>query len=259
MNAEERIAQLTAERAGGAVIAVPRRPAVRAQINGNEYHEPAPVDPLAGRCLPESWRKIPDEWKTRDRLAAALNLETRIAAWAIARCLGEDWRAEPVDWNNRSRVEVVHRDGYGFSFGRSWRDNGRFRITPLRRHRRDEGPPEEITVAASRTFGSIAADIQRRMIDAGLQDEHDKSVAAEQERRTEIAERFSGLNGVVRAAGGWYLNKLRWQSDCYPMIEIPGGTAAWSYGDRVRIEVDLTPEQAADVGETLKRLREEAK
>lgn len=251
MTPAERIAQLTAARAGGA-ITLPRRPVARAQT---PHEDSSPVDPVAWRSLPETWRTVADDWQNRDSRGRAINIETRIAAWAVARCLGQDWHAEPTDMDNRNRINIIHRDGYGFGFGRTWNDIGRFRITPLRRYRRDEGPPAEITVAAARSFGAIAADIQRRMIDAGLKEAHDKDVHAEQVRRDELAARFAALSAVAKSCGGRFLRRQLWQSDGYPMLEIPGGSAAWSYGDCVRFEVDLTPEQAVEVGRVLRRIR----
>ena len=185
-----------------------------------------------------------------------MSQELRIAAWAVSRCLGSDWRYERQE--GHTRCCIVHSDGYGVAFDRVWNNPGRFRIVPLRRYRRDEGPPAEITVNASHSFGAIAADIQRRMIDAGLKDAHDDDVKTEQERRAEIATRFAALTVLARATGGRFLRRQRWQSDCYPMVEIPGGTASWTYGDKIQIDVDLTTEQAEEVGRTLKRLKEEA-
>jgi hypothetical protein len=254
MTPDERIAELMAERAVG-TITPPRRPVVRAQT---QCVESKPTDPVAGRSLPEAWRNVADDFANMNRRQRAIKIETRIAAWAIARCLGVKWHAEPPDWGNHNRINIVHRDGFGFSLMRAWNDPGRFRISPLRRYRRDEGPPAEISVSASRTFGAIATDIRRRMIDAGLKDAHDKDVNAERERRAEIAARFAALTIVARAAGGQFLPQQRWQSDGYPAIEIPGGTASWSYGDKVRIEIDLSPKQAIEVGRILKRLRTEA-
>jgi hypothetical protein len=251
VNAQERIAQLMAERAGGA-ITLPRRPVVRARTH---YLEPKPTDPVAGRSLPETWRQITDDFANMDHRQRAIKLETRIAAWAIARCLGVKWHAEPPDWGNRNRINIVHRDGFGFSLMRVWNDPGRFRIVPLRRYRRDEELPAEISVSAARTFGAIAADIRRRMVDAGLKDSHDKDVNAENARRAEVAARFAALSAVARATGGRFLRRQRWQSDGYPAIEVPGGTASWSYGDCIRFEIDLTPAQAEEVGQTLREIR----
>jgi hypothetical protein len=249
MTPAERIAQLMAERAVG-TISTPRRPIVRARTH---YVEPSPVDPVAGRCLPERWRKITDDWNHYEPRRLAIKVETKIAAWAIARCLGTDWRYEPD--GNRECFKLIHRNGYGMHFRRLWQDVGRFRISPLRRYRRDEGPPEEITVSAARSFGSIAGDIQRRMIDAGLKDSHDKDVNAEKARRAEVTARFAALTIVARAASGQFLPRQRWQSDGYPMVEIPGGTAGWTYGDKIQIDVDLTTEQAEEVGRVLRRIR----
>ena len=116
MTPAERIAQLTAERAGGVI---PRPPVVRA--HNRVTQEPTPADPVAGRTLPEAWRKTADDWQNRERRQAAIDRETRIAAWAVSRCLGDGWHYELQE--NTGRVHIVYRDGYGFSFCRVWNDS----------------------------------------------------------------------------------------------------------------------------------------
>jgi len=178
-----------------------------------------------------------------------MDRETRIAAWAVARCLGSEWRYERED--NPGRFHIVHRGGHGVSFGRMWNDSSRFRIAPLRRYRRDEGPPGEITASASRSFGSIAADIQRRMIAAGLKQAHDDDVAADRARRTEIAARFAAITAVAKAAGGRIRDKRYWKSAGYPEADVLGGLAKWGYGDSIEFEIRATPAQAVQIAERL--------
>ncbi len=104
----------------------------------------------------------------------------------------------------------------------------------------DDGMPAEITVRADRTFGSIAADVERRMIQAGLAKAHSEALNAERKRRDELAARFAVVESVAKAAGGHITNPRRWKLDGYPECSVPGGVIRFGYGfDGESIEFDF--------------------
>lgn len=249
MTPQERIAQIAAER--GVPIPARRRRTPPAGGKRPPAAADTQVDLVADRRLPEAWKRHPADWQNEDARRAAMDRETRIAAWAITTLLGPDWRYEPSRYDSRGRYHIVHRHGHGFDIARQWNNPDRFRLTPLRRYRRDEGPPAEITVSTSRSFGSIAADIQRRMIDAGLKQAHDDDANAERARRKELATRIGIMTAVAKSAGGHIEARHRWQYPTYPEARIPGGTVRYTYDDRVEFELRVKGTDAADVAARL--------
>jgi hypothetical protein len=189
-----------------------------------------------------------DNWENREPRERLKDLETRLAAGVIARYLGDDWRVE-VSGEHDTRIHIVHRDGYGVFFRRSWQDSSRFESSPLHRYKRDE--PPNITTSATRTLGSIAADIERRLVNNGLREAFEQEQAGVKGRQSERRERFDQLRAVVEAWGGRILGRPSWEYDQYPVAEIPGGKAKIGYGfngKSVEIELTLNTEEAVKLG-----------
>lgn len=249
MTPEERIAQLTKERAGG-VVTLPRRPAVAV-----DYQPAKPADPVSGFALPGSWRSIPDRYDNNGRRDCLCRLETKLAAWAVARLLGPDWDyREPSLERRYPSFDIFHKEGYGVRLSCVWNDNSRFRVVPLRRHRRDVGPPAEITISASRPLGAIAADISRRMVEAGLKQAHDDDLSAERARSNEEKKDFDAIRAICKAAGGHITDRRRWSNHGSPEASIPGGVARCYYDDRIEIELLTTHDEAIQIAASLKQL-----
>lgn len=251
---EERIAQLMKQR--GVDPNRPRRPQPRPVTTEAAAVNTTPADPVASRSLPASWRKIPDSVHNHDR-QRRVQLETNTAAWAIARCLGPDWYAvKNSQYRNRMNyAEIHHRDGYGISISRCWRDTGRLKFKALEIFRNDTDLPTEITVAETRTFGSIAADVHRRLISQGVE-HHAQERQRYAEERRETNRRENGLvEGIVRAAGGRMKPEHRRQNYCHrPECYIPGGEAWVDYNGNIEMKICLAPEQAQELAQALGRI-----
>lgn len=157
--------------------------------------------------------RLKGDWKYANvnQLAAT---ECRIVAWLVCRALGDQWRFEPDE--NRRWHRLVHRATCAtLTFGRSWNNDNRYRISPENVYRSDS-MPQSITVSGERSPASIARDIERRIIDAGLFDQNAACLSGgHARRRIEVARRLEVL-AVARAYGGDLRPDRCWKSQGYP-------------------------------------------
>ena len=204
----------------------------------------------ATKRLPVAWRKIGDHWQTRERLNAAIRVETRCAAGLVAECLGDDWKRETLV--DAERVYLVHKDGAKIRFMKSWHGD-RYELHPVDCHlRRDVELPQEITVAANRSPASMPRDITNRLINNGLCEGHKQWKENQQSSQAgDVAKRCDMLC-VARAMGQRRLAHQRnWKSASYPETQrLENGVvrmhASQSYMDRFEFEIEVTRPEIAE-------------
>lgn len=147
-------------------------------------------------------------------------VECRVVAWLVSKALGPDWSFES---NHEFHVHsIIHKpSGATLKMRIGWQELGRYRISPDQVYRRDE-LPETITVSASRPAASIAADIKRRIIDAGLIAQHELCKSGSSTRRNTEIERRRQCLAIAQAYGGTLRHERHWSSSSYPE-----GQAVW--------------------------------
>lgn len=240
MNVADRIAQLeTQARARGLTLPRPgaAKPArVAPSVDRKTPHvtpkPPAsPIDAATRRPVPMAHAKhlersraaagardFQEKYRHQDHANMLANVECRLAAWLVCRALGPDWRLEwsdeTADTHRLARVLTHGPTGAAFTFRRDWQGEGRYRISPTRTLTRDRLP--SITVAATRSPASIAADIRRRIVDAGLAEEHAAACKSERDTRAEEVARRRRVLAVAQAYGGTLTERRCWSSSTYP-------------------------------------------
>jgi len=259
ISVEERIQQVMAERGWSAIVLPAARAIVGATAERKRLPRPSSVtgsaavatgNPLAGKSLPGAWQAIPDDYQHSEQRRQAIDREDKIAAWAIARLLGDGWSYQR---SQHDRLEIVHRDGYGMNFSRVWNNANRFRVSPLRRHRTNEGPPAEITMDAARCFGSLATDIRNRMINRGLKESDQLDRAAEIERKEKKRDEFEKIEAVIKAWDGKMLEERYWNSRG-PTANVIGGRATENYEGQIRLDISLPFDVAVKLGKCLREI-----
>jgi hypothetical protein len=142
-------------------------------------------------------------------------VECRIVAWLVCRALGPAWRFEPADEEFRNH-RLVHRATTAtLSFRRAWNDGARYEIVPENVYRTDS-MPRSISVSAERSPSSIAGDISRRLISAGLFDQNAALLSAGHARRADEVKRRRETLAIAQAYGGKLKREDRWQRGGYP-------------------------------------------
>jgi len=165
--------------------------------------------------------------------------ECRIVAWLVCRALGDAWRFEPDEEHRHHRL--VHRATCAvLTFKRDWNNGDRYSISPENLYRSDS-MPRSITVSGDRSPGSIARDIERRLIDVGLFDQNAQVLSGGHDRRQkEVRDRLQCL-AVARAYGGQLMEERRWKSSSYPAATTEHfGELADEYGRRRVTEISAT-------------------
>ena len=137
-------------------------------------------------------------------------------AWLVCRALGDAWRFEVEADCYRASFRLVHRATTAtLTFRSAWRDDARYEIVPENVYRSDQ-LPRSISVSGERSPASIAADIERRIVAAGLFDQNAAHLHAGHERRRLEVQRRRRLLAVARAYGGELAREQHWKSRSYP-------------------------------------------
>ena len=212
-------------------------------VTGSPAPPPDPWRQAAHQRPPQAWRRHRDRWShsgPNSREAAAA-CELRLVARQIAACLGPDWRAERPDHEaRRGRNALVHvPTGARIAFGYEWNTLERFRAAPDIRGRRDQ-LPAQITMDGRRTPASLAADIHRRIIAAGLVAAHVAEEAARREQRAAYIERVQTIMRIARAAGTTLGARRYWKSQQDPELAWGPFGCRYQYGERLKLSIETT-------------------
>ena len=214
----------------------------RSPVTGAPAQPPAcPWRLAAHQRPPQAWRRHRDRWShsgpnSRETAAAC---ELRLVARQIAACLGPDWRAERPDHEaRRGRNSLVHvPTGARIAFGYEWNTLERFRAVPDIRGRRDQ-LPAHITMDGRRTPASLAADIHRRIIAAGLVAAHVAEEGARREQRAAYIERVQTIMRIARAAGTTLGERRYWKSQQDPELAWGPFGCRYQYGERLKLSIE---------------------
>jgi hypothetical protein len=181
----------------------------------------------------------------------------QIAAGLIVLCLGKEWRKE---CKSNGGVDLVHSSGARLLLRRDYSSHDdRFSICPIECKLRSDDPlPGEITVNATRSPASIAADIENRLISKGLIEGH-KAVAESrrQQRAEKVRERLDVLR-VAKALGMHQIARERNWSRHRPetnRYESPKLCVSAGIDYQNHIDLEVTCADAETAEEVVKLLR----
>lgn len=164
------------------------------------------LDAATLRSLPNAWRRVvAQDYDARERQNILRNLETELTARLIARCLGPAWTVDAAE--TRGRAYLRHRPTAArIFFATAWNSDDRFRAST---DHRANGLASEITMSRDRSPASLAADIARRIINAGLFTANSNARQDLRDRRDqETADKLAVLR-MARQSGG-QITPTRW-------------------------------------------------
>lgn len=258
LTVEQRIAQVRQRAAARGLTATgSARPPIVREPRKQEPSKPLTKLELAlDRPLPEI--TAPSTWPT-NKGEGLRRVRSRLAAWLVARALGPDWYLADYqhdDYWMTSR-EIVHRPTKAVLCWRiDYQNHDRISISPKEAY--DRCFASGITVSATRSPASIAKDIQRRIVDAGLSEQLEKRRDADKTRR----DRDIMVRRRVLAATLGYGGRMRkgynhtHRTEYSGTEEVYNGTrieAAANYRDEVTLTIESDNlELLAKIGELVR-------